>query len=55
MSDNDDRNANSKNRNSNDFLSFQLQELMHGRHWFPIELDMVGTTLNSNINDGLQV
>ncbi|KAK3857110.1 hypothetical protein Pcinc_019056 [Petrolisthes cinctipes] len=32
----------------------QCQELMHGRHWFPIELDMVGTTLNSNINDGLQ-
>lgn len=34
----------------------QCQELMHNKHWFPIELDMVGTTLNTEFrNDSLQV
>ncbi|XP_069954562.1 PRKCA-binding protein isoform X3 [Cherax quadricarinatus] len=26
----------------------QCQELMHDKHWFPIELDMVGTTLHAD-------
>ncbi|XP_042207488.1 PRKCA-binding protein-like isoform X3 [Homarus americanus] len=33
----------------------QCQQLMHDKHWFPIELDMVGTTLHSDHrNDSLQ-
>ncbi|XP_069986823.1 PRKCA-binding protein isoform X1 [Penaeus vannamei] len=33
----------------------QCQELMHDKHWFPIELDMVGTTLQSdNRSDSIQ-
>ncbi|XP_037787794.1 uncharacterized protein LOC119583397 [Penaeus monodon] len=27
----------------------QCQELMHDKHWFPIEMDMVGTKLSSQI------
>lgn len=34
----------------------QCQELMHDKHWFPIELDMVGTTLHTDHrNDDIQV
>ncbi|XP_064103280.1 PRKCA-binding protein-like [Macrobrachium nipponense] len=34
----------------------QCQELMHNKHWFPIELDMVGTTLHADHrNDTIQV
>ncbi|XP_076059324.1 protein interacting with PRKCA 1 isoform X2 [Oratosquilla oratoria] len=32
----------------------QCQELMHNKHWFPIELDLVGTALNTTGENILQ-
>ena len=29
----------------------QCQELMHGKQWFPIELDLIGTALTADHNE----